>query len=793
MTEEKSKEKRTPPVHAVRRERKRKTEEKSLYMFKDILVSLVLGFVFGGTEFPLATVPLGCSLTAALPKYGIFALFGIWLRYAWTAFSGEQVLLPTLCATVIFVCRAALCLWIYGKKALVRWKRFPDAVFLRVMLCMAFSLFFSFFEMLREELTVQGALAMLFGAIASSAFAWLFAFFFDEEYAGTPIFEAGLGAIAFAVAISFVPISLGTLSLGVMVPFAITVSVGFRGSPTRSSLVGLLCGLAAGGYFAPVFALTGLVSGMLAEVSALLAGVSAVLVAVCGTLYFAGTEAVIETLPELALSGLIVTLLALLGFFRLFLHAREEESEDAVAGMLLTRRKEWERERRMQGFSRSMNSLSDVLRSFSERFRRPESQKLTERCLAIFRAHCEACPHACTCRGLADVSEERLCDKLASRLMASGKIDRDRLYELTKLRCPELDGIAEEISRLSAQMLEDAIREDKTQIFAADYEAMAQMFADAAAEGDMQLSVDRACSEALRKGLARVGLCAENALVCGERKKTVILTGDALLGQFDIGTVRAICEEITGLRFGDAAYMPEKGKHALILESLPRFTAKAVVKQRTKRGETLCGDSASALETEDGYYDVFLCDGMGSGEDAAMTSSLCRIFLEKMLACGNRKSTALSMLNHFLSSRTTECFATVDLVEIDLVSGVASFLKSGAVPSYVMRGADIYKIASGTFPIGILSEVSAEMTEFELCEGDLILLCSDGICSDAELADPCAVMLREAVKDAGTMDIGRLAERILNMADPDGKAADDMTVALVRIEKNRAENQPSDF
>jgi stage II sporulation protein E len=192
------------------------------------------------------------------------------------------------------------------------------------------------------------------------------------------------------------------------------------------------------------------------------------------------------------------------------------------------------------------------------------------------------------------------------------------------------------------------------------------------------------------------------------------------------------------------------------------------------------------VKNYDGFYYAFICDGMGSGEDAALTSQLCRVFLEKMLACGNKKSTTLEMLNHFLTSRMTESFTTVDLLEIDLYGGVATFLKSGAVPSYVIRRGNLYKIASGTFPVGILPEVSAEVTEFELCDGDTVMLCSDGVYAAIELCEEKnPSFFSEVVSRRWTDDTELMAQRILSAVTGE-RSEDDMTVMLIHIARESA-------
>ncbi|MEI3153474.1 MAG: SpoIIE family protein phosphatase [Eubacteriales bacterium] len=167
------------------------------------------------------------------------------------------------------------------------------------------------------------------------------------------------------------------------------------------------------------------------------------------------------------------------------------------------------------------------------------------------------------------------------------------------------------------------------------------------------------------------------------------------------------------------------------------------------------------------------------------------MFLEKMLACGNDKTTTLEMLNMFLKNRGAECFATIDLLEIDMHTGTASFIKSGAAPSYIVRGGNLFRIASGTLPVGILSDISAEVTEFGLEKGDVIVMVSDGICGDPELDSTwlCDYLTKEM-----TDDLALTAEKIMLRAKKENKRSDDMTVELLRIEapaKNAMDKVPS--
>lgn len=748
------------------------------------LGTLVIGFFFGGTEFPMGAFPLGGALVASLPKYSLFAAVGILIRCAYDYALGSDILIYGLSAAALCVCRIVLNIAVYGRKMIRKTGRLPDTVPARVLLCAIFTLGFSLFHVVRSGAGLYGILSLALNTVCAASFAFLLSFFFEPEYRFTPAFEAGLGAAAFCLSLSLSGIHIGTFSVGLLISYMITLYVGWLGQPTRSSAVGLLCGLACGGIYAPIFALSGLIAGIFFEVNSLLAAAGSIAVMICGALYFGGTEVIAEFLPEIITAAVLIAVPALLHILPSF-SMRTVPADGADCRELAARKREEERERRMDSIAGSMNALSAIMHSLSEKFRRPRPEKLSEKCMEIWKRHCEGCPNECTCRGLENLETDKVSDKLASRLMASGKIDREKLYDITKVKCPMLDVIAREISACSAKMLEEAIREDKTQIFAFDYEAMAQMFADAASEGNVGFNVDKVLSDRLRRQFLRAGLRAENLIVCGDRKKYVIATGaDIAHTSLRPADIRDLCEAVCGVRFCMPEFMLENGKSALTLESAPRYAVEYSGKQISKKGENVCGDSVSVVKSYDDFFYCFICDGMGSGEDAALTSRMCRVFLEKMLACGNKKSTTLEMLNNLVCSKSTECFATVDLLEVDLMLGVASFIKSGAVPSYIIRDKRLYKIASGTFPIGIVPQVSAEVTEFELADGDVILLCSDGVASDieaGETGDPAWFI--DFISREWTDNLGVMAEKIILAAEGAAVRTDDMTVELIRVRR----------
>ena len=64
---------------------------------------------------------------------------------------------------------------------------------------------------------------------------------------------------------------------------------------------------------------------------------------------------------------------------------------------------------------------------------------------------------------------------------------------------------------------------------------------------------------------------------------------------------------------------------------------------------------------------------------------------------------------------------------LDLMTGEASFIKSGAAPSFVVRRGEVHRLEAGTAPIGIIEALDAKATDFPLRIGDTVVLVSDGV------------------------------------------------------------------
>ncbi len=208
------------------------------------------------------------------------------------------------------------------------------------------------------------------------------------------------------------------------------------------------------------------------------------------------------------------------------------------------------------------------------------------------------------------------------------------------------------------------------------------------------------------------------------------------------------------------------------------------VHRRSTAGENTekipSGDTVSAF-AGDGKQYMLLCDGMGTGRMAALTSGMAAVFLERMLTAGAAMETALKMLNSVIRAGCDECAATIDLCEIDLVTMEARFVKSGAAPSFVIRGGSLFRLQSKTVPIGILRALDAEMIRFTVEPGDVVVMLSDGIARSFEEC-PWLLDFLSTDEDIKCGDVQRAAEKIVEQAASRG-ARDDITAGVMRVLK----------
>ena len=170
------------------------------------------------------------------------------------------------------------------------------------------------------------------------------------------------------------------------------------------------------------------------------------------------------------------------------------------------------------------------------------------------------------------------------------------------------------------------------------------------------------------------------------------------------------------------------------------------------------------------YY-LLLCDGMGTGLEAARDGKTAAAMLKKLLSAGYPPEYALRSVNSLCALQGRGGAVTIDLVELQLDTGKAAVYKWGAAPSFLVSRGEAIKIGTATPPPGLSVTDGRETVErLSLRRGELLVLQSDGAGGEDAL--------RKALEEAD-LPPGELAARILDCSR--GEETDDATVAVVRL------------
>lgn len=471
---------------------------------------------------------------------------------------------------------------------------------------------------------------------------------------------------------------------------------------------------------------------------------------------------------------------------------------------------------RLNTLSETFSSLSETIYKLSNRFRRPDLLGIRSITDETFERVCEGCRNKERCWGVEYSEIMETIGRVNSSLHKKGVLEKGDLPEGFASKCIRCEKMIEEVNAAVSRATEKVIKGGEADFFASNYEDITAILKDALRCDAEEYECDVEAGAKICEYLYAQGFNVGGVAVYGKRCKHVVGRELSLRGEISAEKNREIGKrigEIVGAEMTEPVVEVGKDGNMLLLHSRPKIRAGCAHGRLSGAGqewssregkeelfvdpfeqEDACGDTTEAFITDSSYFYALISDGMGSGTRAAYTSSVCAMFIEKMLLAGNRADITLRMLNRVIRSENMgcgeECSATVDLLELDLMSGVASFIKSGAAPTYIAREDTVYKISSRTMPVGIIKDADARITKFDTKKGDLIVMISDGCCPDSEdcpwlVEYLCAYMSgRKKAVEVGEDLCEKMKEDIIREAvrnSPEGKDRDDISVAVIRV------------
>ncbi len=609
---------------------------------------------------------------------------------------------------------------------------------------------------------------------------------------------AAICALAASLVLSFKDITVAGASLSLFATMLITLYFSRRHGIMYGLVAGTVCGLVTSPMLAPLFAFAALASGVMWGVSPFFAALCACSVGLAWGLYIEGISALTGLFPAIFAASLIFAVVDKLYFAERLEKESEEPvvfenvqenlyectvlGKDAMSSVVLD-----DAEKKMSAMCETFSSLSDLFYNLSEKMRVPSGADLKQICDNAFDSCCHGCEMRHTCWEKEYSSSLAAVGKLCSSLAKKGRISEEdvapRMYE----RCSAMPQIIEQINANSASHMQQLIIGDKTEIFALDYESISELLGAAISGNreDFEYSEElsrRACDQISEARLPLQSIFAYQ----NERQKSFVAYAD------NVGTLCAererlqnILEEVSGTRLSCEIKEDERRGAYAVFKSERAFVAEYAKRSIKAEGEEgFCGDTVNIFEGNNNRFYSFISDGMGCGRDAALTSGICSVFLSKVLCATGECEISLKMLNGFLRNKGSgsmhECSATVDLMELDLLEGKASFYKGGAAPSYVFRDGNLFKLRSNTVPLGIIKELDTKKIALDVGDGDIIVMVSDGVTQSKE---ECPWLFDLLKANVGKESLASIADMIVRRAKYEG-ASDDISVVVIKVSRN---------
>ncbi len=220
--------------------------------------------------------------------------------------------------------------------------------------------------------------------------------------------------------------------------------------------------------------------------------------------------------------------------------------------------------------------------------------------------------------------------------------------------------------------------------------------------------------------------------------------------------------------------------------SADKYSIQIGIAKTTKHDSIISGDSNLNVKLEDGKRLIAISDGMGSGPKARQSSNIAIRLLKRLLLSGFDKETSVDLINSSICLNSKdETYATLDIAIVDLFKGNIEFIKNGACPTYVKNKKNVDIVKTISLPTGILENIELDVFDRDIEDGDILVMCSDGIIESNTEYENKELWLKYLLENIETENAQKISDLVLQEAIDNcvGQAKDDMTVMVMKINK----------
>lgn len=553
-----------------------------------------------------------------------------------------------------------------------------------------------------------------------------------------------------------------------------------------ASLTGICCALTLGfnenmPHLMPVFAMSGLFTGLTGTYGKIPSALSLIISAFLGLLLKGNPEGMTAAVCEVIFSALIFVCIPEKHLRFLAdsvipsdssLNSREKGSAMSF-GLKL-------RAGALKDVSSSVSAVSELLIK--------TDKPGTDNFIALVKEDvCRYCTKYDFCWNKCVSISENAFEKAKNILINDGRLITEKLPDRFTLTCRMPDRIADSFNE--AYCAYNASLTARKDIFdaklaaAKQFHFLGKILEEAAENLKEQPEPNPVIENALipvftAMGFEVIGISAFSSFY---EKSLVRVYCSTIPSDTDYGLLQDRIFEITGIN-----YMPpvtdkfSESCTVLSFSQAGRFTIEYHTCSHSGEKEEFCGDTSQCFYDSSGHFYAVLSDGMGTGTRAALDSVMTCSLVSRLLKSGFSPETAIETVNCALMIKSSEeTLATLDIIRIDPESGECFFYKAGAAPSIIRKADKTLMLEKSSLPLGILSETEYEKSAITLTSGDIILMISDG----AEVIPNHT--FKEILREHRTASPIKLSQLILDTALSMTKTGkhDDITVTCIKIKE----------
>jgi sigma-B regulation protein RsbU (phosphoserine phosphatase) len=209
----------------------------------------------------------------------------------------------------------------------------------------------------------------------------------------------------------------------------------------------------------------------------------------------------------------------------------------------------------------------------------------------------------------------------------------------------------------------------------------------------------------------------------------------------------------------------------------------------TRPARGVSGDYYDIIRLDKRKVALVICDVAGKGIPAALVMIMIRSILHLVVSPQRDAATTLSWINRGITGRIDiDHFATIGFVVYDHENKEILYSNAAHLPLlvYKQKTGTLHKVDTPGLPIGVERAGSYGQKRFTLADGDLIVLCTDGVLEamNGEGKQYSVEGLKRVVTANADMEVGDLVETIRrDLAEFVGSARqfDDQTLLLMRV------------